>query len=231
MHKGVFVGSNAKNRNERILILGESHHISKTDDKNSEKFKPATYDTKCVVREHIEDITNTKKSLHFFQKIGNAFGFPMETEAEKTAFWENFYFGNYIDVLCGIKDGAAGEYLAQKDDNGITNRQKMNDDLFEFVNDNNIDVIVCFSRKVFDNLPSLNKKFLKEEDKKRVKDKMTVGRQNDFIGQCVYLPNISHNNTSAILKKPLAAYSLRHPSARGGFCPENYADALSKLLK
>ena len=35
MHKGVFVGSNAKNRNERILILGESHHISKTDDKNS----------------------------------------------------------------------------------------------------------------------------------------------------------------------------------------------------
>ena len=33
MHKGIFVGSNAENRNERILILGESHHISKTDDK------------------------------------------------------------------------------------------------------------------------------------------------------------------------------------------------------
>ncbi len=229
MHKGVFVGSNAENRNKRILILGESHHISKTDDKNSEKFKPATYDTKCVVREHIEDITNTKKSLHFFQKIGNAFGFPMETEDEKNAFWENFYFGNYIDVLCGIKDGATGEYLAQKDDNGITNRQKMNDDLFEFVNDNNIDVIVCFSRKVFDNLPSLT---LKEEDKPNANnDAIMVGRQKDYIGHCVYLPNTNHKNTSVILNRELNAYSLRHPSARGGFCPENYADALSKLLK
>lgn len=227
MHKGVFIGEKALNRQVKILILGESHHINLKDENNNEKFKAATYDTKCVVKEHIADEENKKPSLFFFQKIGNAFGRPMKTKAERTAFWENFYFGNYIDVLCGVKDGAASVYLAKNED-GITKRQIMNDDLFKFVNAEGIDVIVCFSRKVFKNLPSLT---LKEEDKPNLNGcDIRVGGKKDYIGYCVYSPNVSHKHTSVILNKELKAYSLRHPSSRGGFCAENYADILSNLL-
>lgn len=230
MHHGVFKGVNSSDRARRILILGESHHISKTDKDNMEAGKPATYTTSSVVNAHIKGINTS--SLEFFRKIGKSFGYKMETEEDRESFWSNVYFGNYIEVLCGIKDSAAKRILKEKKGNK-TNRETYNDTLFKFVNDNGIDIVVCFGRLVFDNLPSLNRDHFDEENPKKngkIKEGIKIGKSNDYIGKCIYLPNIDHKNTKVILEKRLEAYSLRHPSAAGGYNPENYVDVLKKLL-
>lgn len=225
MHHGVFIGAKAEKQKKRILILGESHHVS-NNPKDDIALKPASYETKAVVTEHIVDENNKKASLHFFQKIGQSFAFPMETKDEKEEFWKYFYFGNYIDVLCGIKDGKAKSYLKETE-----NRRRMNDALFQFINENEIDVVVCFGRLVMDHLPSLNPQYKKEEDGGKLKDgKIFVGGKRDYIGKCTYLPDVEHKNTSVILKKRLEAYGLRHPSARGGYNAENYKDVLREIL-
>ena len=228
MHKGVFIGKDAANQDKRILILGESHHISNDPESENRTFGvPASYKTKDVVLEHINDIENEKKSLRFFQKIGQSFGYPMKTKEEKEAFWNQVYFGNYIDVLCGIKDDAAKNYLKKGN-----NRRRMNDDLFQFINENEIDVIVCFGRLIMEYLPSLNPEYKKEEDGGKLKaGEIFTGGKRDYIENCIYIPDIEHKNSSVTLKKRLEAYGLRHPSAQGGFCAENYKDVLSVLLK
>lgn len=208
---------------KNILILGESHRISKdADSPNCTMGIPATYTTAGVVEESIR--VPHKQGLEFFKKIGLAFGQPMETEAEKTAFWERVCFANYIDVLCGVSNDAAKNHLKTGG-----NRQRMNDELFTFVNQQEIDVIVCFSRLVYNHLPSLNKTFHKTEDGGKHICSNTVGGQTDYIAKCVYLPNIAHPHTAILLRKPLTVYGLRHPSARGGFCAENYVKTLSAL--
>lgn len=222
MHHGIFEGKNAKERTKRILILGESHHVNKRDENNMEVGIPATYTTSSVVEEYINGSkARTKK---FFRKIGKAFDCEMESERDRRAFWDEVWFANYIDVLCGIKDGAAKRVLAKTE-----NRKKHNDELFRFVNENKIDVVVCFGRLVFDNLPSFNKKHIREEDRGRIKEGIMAGSKNDYVQKCVYLPDITHNNTSVILNKPLNVYSLRHPSAPG-FTPENYSDVLREIF-
>ena len=226
MHHGVFRGAKAEHQKKRILILGESHHISRDDPNDAIALKPASYETKTVIKEHITDENNGKNSLHFFQKIGRSFGFPMETKDEKEEFWKRFFFGNYIDVLCGIGDCQAKSYLKEPE-----KRKEMNDALFQFINDNKIDVVVCFSRLVMDHLPSLNPQYKKEEDGGKLKyGEIFVGGKRDYIGNCTYLPDVEHKNTSVILKKRLEVYGLRHPSARGGYNAENYKDVLRKIL-
>lgn len=230
MHHGIYIGNNVANKTKRILILGESHHISKTDKENMELGTPATYTTEQIVKGYISNGANTKEtqSLKFFEKIGNSFNSRMETQSDREAFWSNVCFGNYIDVLCGIKDGKAATILKIENE-GIKNRQKYNDDLFKFVNDNEIDIVVCFGRLVFDNLPSLNKKhFAEENDKDRIKI-IKSNVEIDYIGKCVYLPDITHKHTSIALNRRIEVYGLKHPSAYG-FNPKNYVEVLKELL-
>lgn len=225
MHKGVFMGINAAKQDKRILILGESHHISNDPESKNRTFGvPATYTTADVVEEHL-NMCN-QNSLEFFKKIGNSFGLPMESAEQRAAFWHRVYFGNYIDVLCGVGDAAAKKYLKEEG-----KRREMNDALFDFVNEMGIDVIVCFGRLVYDNLPSLNKKHKACEDIGIITDGLKIGGRSDYIKKCIYLPDIDHANTSVLLKKELSVYSLRHPSGKGGFRAENYSDVLAKLLK
>ena len=103
MHKGVFKGEKAKDQPVKILILGESHHINTDSKVTTDKIAgvPASYTTASVIHEHLE-----KRKIHgFFTKIAKTFGIP-ETEEEN--FWQGVYFGNYIDVLCGIGNSCSG---------------------------------------------------------------------------------------------------------------------------
>lgn len=223
MHHGIYEGKNAKGRTKRILILGESHHISKTDENNMEVGKPATYTTASIVEEYIGG--SNASSLEFFRKIGKAFGYEMESEQDRSTFWNEVWFANYIDTLCGIKDGTAKKVLSETE-----NRKKYNNSLFGFVNENEIDVVVCFSRLVYNNLPGFNKQYVKAERKGKIKEGMKAGGQNDYIEKCIYLPDANHNYTDIMLKKPLEVYNLRHPSARGGFVSENYSNVLREIF-
>lgn len=240
MHLGEYKGKNADSKAKRILILGESHHWSAEDwklspneteeqaeERRSKKAKK--YTTEKIVKSYLENYKthdNRASAYRFFDKIVLSFGIDPKQHREE--FWSSVYFGNYVEVLCGIKDGVAKETLNDK-----TNRETYNDNLFNFINKNKIDVVVCFGRLVFNNLPSLNKEYLNEESPKkngRIKEGIKVGKRNDYIGKCIYLPDIEHKNTKVVLKKQLEVYGLRHPSAAGGYNPQNYVDILKELL-
>lgn len=239
MHRGVFIGNNVRNQEKRILILGESHHWSKgdwelkpneTEEQAEErrKKKAEEYETKKVITNYLDNYKTRSRdrAYQFFEKIILSFG--LDPERERETFWNNVYFGNYIEELCGIKDGKAANVLKTKN-GGILNREKYNDTLFEFINLNRIDIVFCFGRLVFNNLPSLNKEYFTEE---KCQDKIEIkksGKPIDYIANCAYLPDINHKSTNFVLKKRLDVYGLKHPSAYG-FNPENYVDVLKKLL-
>ncbi|MBQ8649112.1 MAG: hypothetical protein IJ470_03485 [Clostridia bacterium] len=186
------------------------------------KKKAASYKTEDIVKCYLESHKKGNGRIpeyRFFDKIVCSFGIDPELQREE--FWDKVYFGNYIDVLCGVKDNTAKNYVKNKE-----NRIMLNNALFNFVNKNEIDIVVCFGRLVFNNLPSLTDK---SENNEPIKTGIYVGKAKDYIGLCTYAPNIDHKKVDIQLKKPLLVYSLRHPSARGGYRVENYVDVLSKL--
>ena len=130
MHHGVFEGNKAKGQKMRVLILGESHHVSTDPSVTTDKIAgvPATYTTAAVVREHLEK----RKTHDFLTKIAKSFDAEEEVE-----FWDSVYFGNYIDVLCGIGNSFAEKQVEE-------NRKEYNDQVFRFVNKYNISKIFCF---------------------------------------------------------------------------------------
>ncbi len=219
MHHGVFHGKTAELKPKRILILGESHHVSnKSDSKDTVAGVPASYTTASVVEEYIID--PNKYNLQFFNKIVWSFGQSTKTESERREFWSRFYFGNFIDVLCGIKDDRALKQIKE-------HRKDYNNALFNFINEHNIDAVICFGRRVFNALPSLS------DDSENVdfdNPSIYVGKTRDYIGIFSYKPNLEHKNVEVKLNKPLQVYGLRHPSARGGFKPENYVDTLKVFI-
>lgn len=211
MYTGVFKGQNAK----RILILGESHHY---ETESTQKTVDGYLD-KCRREGHAE------KCHHFFDQIVHAFGKTPETERD--IFWDHVWFGNYIDEPCGVGDSQATDLLSNKD-----NRKTYNDDLFDFVATKEIDVIFCFSRRVYNKLPSLakgtdeNEKIIDVGDFLRTKDGKT---KKDYISYCKYLPG-SHGYTTKPLKRTVEVYGMLHPSGRYGFAPENYAPELKRQI-
>ena len=222
MHKGVYVGSNAIVQRVRVLILGESHHINKEDVYNCDVGKEATYPTFRVVEEYFADVERKEKSLRFFERIAESFCDYASLEEEKTTFWNKVCFGNYIPVLCGVGDNTATKII-KKDEN----RKIYNNDLFNFVNSNEIDVIFCFSRRVYNALPSVHNKM---EDQGKVLTGIYVGGKADYISCCEYMPNVDHKNTDVLLKKKLRVYCMRHPSGKGGFIPSNYKGFLQECF-
>lgn len=217
MYTGVFEGKNTKNQQKRILILGESHHY---ETESTQKVVDGYLD-KCRREGHAE------KCHEFFDQIVRAFGKDPETERE--VFWSSVWFGNYIDELCGVGDSTAVNLLENKN-----NRKKYNDALFDFVAEKEICVIFCFSRRVYNHLPSLAKR--SDEREERINDKIYLltkdGKQKtDYISYCKYLPGLSHDHTTKELKDTLEVYGMLHPSGRYGFNPENYAPTLSKCIR
>ena len=208
MHHGVFQGRLADQQARRMLILSESHH-------GDDKGKAASYTTASVVEEdHIRECMHP-----FFSRIEQSFGCECGNEPARRDFWDRFYFGNYVDVLCGVRDDCARRMIKK-------NRQKYNDQLFTFVNENGIDLIFCFSRLAYEKLPSLSRKDRADEYLETLPCQELLGKRRDYIARCRYLPDRAHGAVTVPLKKELLVYGLRHPSAAGGFRPGNYRDCL-----
>ena len=215
MHKGVFEGKNANGQKVKVLILGESHHISTDPSVTTDKIAgvPASYTTAAVVQEHLESLKNEKQGIKhpFLTKIAQTFG-----AEDEDAFWQSVYFGNYIDVLCGIGNSVAKNQIEYND-----NRIKYNDQLFQFVNEHKIGKIFCFSILAYKSLPSLT------DDEKSLWE--TIGRRGNrrvFLRQRQYKAGLQHGEASVILQQNLRVYGISHPQAKGGYSPEMYAAAL-----
>lgn len=205
MHKGVFKGNNLT-KNCNILILGESHHHTKSNDPN--------YTTENVVKNYLHNPND--RDYKFFDKIAACFGYSAE---EREIFWNKVWFGNYVDESdCGIRTNRA-KILVE------CNKDKYNKELFEFINQNGIDIVFCFSRLVYQNLP---RRTLLEDKSVRFYVDRTGGKK-DWIDKFIYKPGTRANDDLDLSKK-LTIYGLRHPSARCGFCPEYYMDCLQKEI-
>lgn len=221
MHKGEYVGCNAKG----ILILGESHHISKVaGSPNKIAGKEATYDTADVVREYFADPGIKNRNLRFFKKLADSFGTYTSICEERTHLWDNIYFANYVDVLCGVGDDTAKKLIK-------ANSSHYNHDLFEFINKHGIEVVFCFGISVYDHgLPGLRKDIQEEIVNCWKRECGIIGGKRNYIRRCVYLPGIEHPGADVRLNKQLEVYGLRHPSAQGGYDATQYRNVLSDIL-
>ena len=214
MHKGVFEGTKAKDQPMGILILGESHHVSTDPKVVTDKVAgvEASYTTASVIQEHLD-----KRKIHdFLTKIAKTFG-----AEEENVFWQSVYFGNYIDVLCGIGNSVAKNQIEAND-----NQTKYNDQLFQFVNEHKIEKIFCFSILAYKSLPGIS------DNEKSTWE--TVGMRSNrrvFLRQCQYKAGVQHEGTSVILEKDLHVFGISHPQAQGGYSPEMYANALKNQIK
>ena len=179
--------------NHRILLLGESHY---DDDNYGEK---VSFSTAGVVRHYFEE---RKRWARFFDRMAASFGYDREHAGD---FYELVCFGNYVDVICGIGDHHAEHYIG-------LHARSYNNDWFQFINDHEIDVLVCFSKRVFHSLPART-----EAEPYAWTSVGKVGSRNNYVDFCTYSPGVAHDNCDVILKKPLKVYGIRHPSARGGY--------------
>ena len=198
MHKGEYIGKCFEEQKTKILILGESHH----GDEN-EIGKPR--ENRLTV-DVVNDYLNAKKgdmdrAWYFFTKIAHAF-YESFDRSQTIKFWEKVAFGNYVDVCCGVKDKTAKKFIHEMKD-------IYNHELFQFVNKNSIDVVLCFSKLVFGSLPETSIPI--EEMDPRIKIRYYAA--NEYS-----------------LNKELRIYGIPHPSGYG-FKPKEYNNALRDLLR
>lgn len=169
MHEGTYYeGAAAAAQPKKILILGESHHGDRPEDVGKPVEQGAT---EKVVRDYLSQKDGTEQCLQFFHKIALSFGIDADKDAEKKLFWDKVFFGNYVDVLCGVKDDAAKKFIqADKD--------RYNQGLAEFIQAHEIDVVFCFSDEVFDALPNNEGRWSRTlfQDVKRGKTDLWFGR-------------------------------------------------------
>lgn len=214
MFKGVYEGENAKYQNKRILILGESHYDKDGYD---------NFTTKSVIENY--HLNPNEKKYNFFHKIAQCFSVNTnDIDKEFECFWSNVCFANYVDELCGIGDSKAKSLIEN-------NKKEYNDELFEFINKNIIDIVFVFGRTVYNNLPSYSKNETTAEKQPNLDNgNLFVGGKRDFISHCVYLKGEQHKNAETELNRDIHIYGLRHPSARCGFNAENYKPYLKNLI-
>lgn len=198
MYDNVFVGENANKQPKRILILGESHY------KEDGEFDG----TASVVKYFAIDSNGKKKDKKFYHYIMRTFGYEITEESSKE-FWNKVYCGNYVCELCDKgKDNPAQE-LVEK------NKIEYNDSLFNFINEHEIDIVLCFSRLVYNNLPD----FAKGENEEKL-----FKHRTQYLNKYTYRPDCEHKNCTVKLNKPLIVYGFKHPSRYYSY--ESYHSAL-----
>ncbi len=122
-------------------------------------------------------------------------------------------------MLCGKGDTKKAKYFMKQ------NRTEYNNDLFSFVNQNQISVLVCFTKATFWNLPAAS-----DEDRgtyRKIELPLIGGRANT-INIYEYAPGVNHGSCDVILEASLKVYGIRHPSARGGYESKPVYDVLSQ---
>lgn len=227
MHHGVFCGKNANTQPKRILILGESHHINTDAGEEGNKIAgvAATYTTCANVEDYLAN--PTRSSYRFYDKIMQTFGYAPETGQNRENFWNSVYFGNYIDVLCGIGDDQAKSYVGKAE-----NRKKLNNQLFQFVNEHQIDIIFCFGiTATYDKLPSLTSKNEHKLSREIVIGKKPGNQKNIYLRECHYDANTEHNWVDIKLTRDLHVFGITHPSSKGGYPVEIYQSKLEGTLQ
>lgn len=185
MYKNVFVGENASKQPKRILILGESHYE-----------EDGEIDGTDGVVKHLALNGNDDKT-QFYKNIMKTFDYEITPEKRKL-FWNKVYCGNYVDDLCGKGENNPAKELIK--DNQI----KYNDSLFSFINENEIDIVFCFSRLVYNNLPG----FAKGES-----EELLIEHKTQYLKRFTYKPNCAHKKCDIQLKKTVTIYGLKHPSS------------------
>lgn len=210
MHHGIYQGCDAPKQAKRILILGESHH-----DKDEKIGEPASYTTESIVQTYLEEEKTGK--THLFHKIACSFGIDTTKAEEKKNFWDKVYFGNYIDVVCGVGDTAAQTTAKAHQD-------EYNQELREFVLQEKIDVIFCFGVKaVYNYLPAQqgwDQNAIYPDGKIVVGQTLKNGqRKNVYLRAGVY-------REKGYFQREVAVYGIPHPSAQGGFHPDYFVNEL-----
>lgn len=192
MYDNVFVGENAHKQPKRILILGESHY---------EEDGKIDGGTASVVKHLAINANDTK--TQFYKNIMRTFGYEITEESRKD-FWGKVYCGNYVNKLCGKgKDNTAKSKISE-------NRTVYNNDLFNFINENEIDIVLCFSRLVYNSLPSFAKG---ENQEQLIKESELLKHRYHELYIFEYQPDCEHKHCGVKLKKTLTVYGFKHPSA------------------
>ena len=205
MHEGVFKGANIGNE-KRILVLGESHYRSSND--------TSDFTTASVLNNYFQ--YPSIRAYKFFDKIAACCGYNAD---ERETFWNKVWFGNYVDESdCGIRTDRATNLIKEF-------KGRYNKELFEFVNENRIEIILCFSRLVYNHLP----KQTSFEDKSSVIEVSQTGGKRDWIGKSIYKAG-AREHDEIILDNELTVFGFRHPSAACGFSTENYRNQLQKEI-
>ena len=200
-----------------IMILGESHY-KKEDGKYVQGGEIVSPGADEVVKNYLERRKPGSEWAYwdrFFSRIATTFGY--EKAEDKQTFYDKVWFRNYITHFCD-EDKNAACYLAEK------NRNDYNHDLFSLINENNIRIIVCFSKLAYWKLPNAH-----ESDRasaRTLSKKILKGRQN-LINVYEYQPEVKHGYCDVELNQPLTVYGIRHPSSRGGY----RAKEVQELLK
>lgn len=202
MNHGVWKG--IESEQSHILILGESHH-----EKGDQLGANVGYKTSQIIETYLTEESIIPTHM-IFRKIANSFGWIYENEK---AFWNRIYFGNYADTYGGIAASEFKEILKR-------NRKRYNDELFAFVNDNSITTIFCFSKRVWNLLPS------EAYYEKHIVGK--IGKQNNTVEKCRYAAQIPHRNTDVLLKQDLTVFGIRHPSGKSGYNASQIYDYFCK---
>ncbi len=201
MYNGVWVGDMA-NKGFRLLILGESHYGENV------------YDTKGVVSKYLRgNETGEYASWYpFFDKIAQSFGYLKDPND----FYDKVYFANYIEEPCGIGDDTARTLLSK-------HRWDYFEHFVDFVNENEIDCVVCFSKLVYWHLgPLLGDEM---EDYKGDIILGEIGGRRNLANFTRYKPIFTDSQTRKVpFKKELKVYGFRHPSCQGGYdCNQVYS--------
>lgn len=202
MYIGEFVGKVARGQLKKVLILGESHYGEVTSTESV---------VHCYWENYAENTGRAReRSYRFFDYIVRTFG--QDPEQHREDFWNKVYFGNYVDVPCGVRDARA--------QNAITkNSKQYNQSLFRFVKEEGIDCIFCFSRRVYQALPKLE-----GQDSTNLVD----GTDAHRLEKCTYNPG-QRENVNVMLDKPVTIFGLKHPSQ--GYSYRKYQDRVAQIIK
>ena len=211
MHKGIWCPKNEK-LTPKILILGESHY----GDVGSQG-QESTGLTKEVIEQLLAG--NIKdRWKEFFYKIAMSFGYKRDID-DIANFYNRVYFGNYVDVLCGVgEENNAIKYIKK-------NRIRYNNELFDFCNTKEIDIIICFSISVYNNSPTIE--LSGEKDYEFVLG--TIGKERNIVRKTIFKkgPRVE---CEVGLYKDLILYGVRHPSCKGGYDYDQVYKFLTKEL-
>lgn len=215
MYPGEWKGNNVPETN-RILILGESHYDENND---GDVGKVSSYTTAEVVESYLShrELSGGFENWHrFFDRIAESFGYTHEKSKE---FYGKVFFGNYVPVLCGKGDTNKSGYFMN------LNRTEYNNELFSFVNQNRISVIVCFTKATFWNLPAASNKDQDTYDEIKLP---SIGGRMNKINVYEYASGVKHGSCDIALEVPLKVYGIRHPSAKGGYNSKQVYEVLSR---